>query len=314
MTHTDAVNGSGTRLIRGLRRRLARLRGAGEAIRLQIGNAELRWDDPEDFEFALAGRTTVPAEKFGDILRMQAPALKAEARAIRQMEKRFVAALEAALTEPTSFGARLQELGAGTFSKDHRWRAIAVAVAALGPQHDEARRLLLVKYMQYLAARLELVTLVHAALTGRGTDTDWDHSPSAAAALQTAVLPEPVLQEPGHRYLNAYTRLPRGEPTLVRLPPDRDTDILLSTHRFRVGTSADGLRLVDADGRVLTLGKGPQRTGRQPDNDLVIDNAWRCVSRRHCILEAIAPLTLRMTDLSSHGTFVPPELLVADGH
>ena len=46
MTHTDAVNGSGTRLIRGLRRRLARLRGAGEAIRLQIGHAELRWDDP----------------------------------------------------------------------------------------------------------------------------------------------------------------------------------------------------------------------------------------------------------------------------
>lgn len=285
-------------------------------IRLRLGGGELHCHSAVELEFALDGRTAVPAEKFAEILQLDGPALEREAAAIARVEKQFKTLVEHCVAEPHSIGARLHELGAKTFSKDHDWRGIAKAVAALGPQHDDCKQILLVKYRQYLAARRELLTMVHAAVTGReaAVDTDWERGREAEApapqlatlALQAAEL---TAEDEHDRLVNAYARLPHGQPVLLRVADGEDTEILLARHRFRLRRSG-GIHLLDEADRDYLIDENERRAGRRQDNDIVVDNAYRCVSRTHFLARRVDDDLLRITDTSSYGTFVPPDALV----
>jgi len=98
-------------------------------------------------------------------------------------------------------------------------------------------------------------------------------------------------------------RLPVGEPVMLRLPATGEIEIVLSRHRFKVAVG-QRLYLVDDAGHDYALHHGRNVVGRQPGNDIVLNPAYRDVSRKHLVIDVNDNASLLVTDLSSHGTFV----------
>jgi hypothetical protein len=103
-------------------------------------------------------------------------------------------------------------------------------------------------------------------------------------------------------------RLPRGESVRLRPTPGDVVEIVLSRHPFQL-RPGDAPVLVDLEGTEHPLQPGRNVLGRHPDSDVMIDAAYRDVSRTHAIVEFEPGGDLLLTDLSSHGTFVPSHLV-----
>ena len=67
--------------------------------------------------------------------------------------------------------------------------------------------------------------------------------------------------------------------------------------------------LVDQKGYDYRLKSGKNVVGRSDQCDLAVDPEYRAVSRKHVIVEATLGAPVRITDISSLGTFVPREHL-----
>jgi predicted component of type VI protein secretion system len=65
--------------------------------------------------------------------------------------------------------------------------------------------------------------------------------------------------------------------------------------------------LTDTHAKRFLLQDGRNTVGRGHDNDIALDADFRNVSRRHMIIEPEDEFAILLTDLSSHGTYVPPE-------
>jgi hypothetical protein len=304
---------------------------AASPLVLRLGSHELRFQSPREFEYACSGRTTVPSGKYEEMLRLSAEDLEHEVVGIREVEKRIVNVIERSLESPQTAGANIRELGAQLFSKDHGWRGLMSALSGLGPEHDEYKKIALVKYMQYLGARQELANIVFAAKAERA-------EPAAEGiAEQAQASPTPARQPPPEsipadaidanhtvmfdvsrlneatRLLNPFERLPRGETVVVTIPEGGAVEFMMSKYRFRL-TAADGIKIVDESGHEYRLVRGRNAVGRHVNNEVNIDNAYRSVSRKHLIAEPYDARSVALTDLSAHGTFVPPQFVTHTVH
>lgn len=292
-------------LVRGLSRR----RPTAPRLVLELGGRRLEIRGPREFEFACAGRITVPAARYGELMRLPPVELEREASGIRKVERQLLEVLEPGTGDPTGAGTHLRDLGLKLFSKDHRWREIIEALNALGPAYDVYRRIAVVKYSQYLAARQEIIAVIYAAKSHREIEqaeaAEVEQAARGIGTRETVVFDLMQIQD-SHRFVNPFERLPRGETVEVRVPRGEGVEILLSKHSFRL-RAGDGLTLVDDAGHVYPLLPGRNSVGRHINNDVAIDAAYRSVSRRHLIAEPHGADTVLITDLSSHGTFVPPE-------
>ena len=101
-------------------------------------------------------------------------------------------------------------------------------------------------------------------------------------------------------------RLPRGESIPVRAAAGESIEVVLSRHPFTLRLD-DPPVLIDDSGKVQELRTGRNVLGRHPDSDVMVDAAYRDASRTHAIIEIDADGALRITDLSSHGTFIPTQ-------
>lgn len=299
--------------LRLVRRLPARPRPA--VLELRLGSRVLRFASPREFEFGCAGRTSVPAAKFGDMLSQSAADLEQEARGIRELERRFVLVLEKCLADVTSLSGQLRDLGAKIFSKDHGWRDLMAQLMVLGPAHDEYKKIALVKYMQYLAARQDLASIIYSARTSRALgneDAPPAPEPQPIGTRETVIFDLMQIQDT-HRLVNPFERLPRGETVEVHVPRGEGVEILLSKHRFRLVVDGD-VKLIDESGHEYRIPPGRHSVGRHTGNDIPIDNALRSVSRKHLIVEPDPDGAVRLTDVSAHGTFVPPQYVVHTVH
>ena len=284
---------------------------------LQVAQQEYSFRTLQDFEFAAAGRTAIPLEKFTDMIRLPAPELRHEANGIRQVERQFIAVLEKCMEEPENTGALIRDLGIKAFSKDHEWRDILASLNPLGPEFDEFKKVALVKYLQYLGSRQELLNMLYQARTSEPFSDQEELLEEAVEqrgiGTKDTVIFDLMQLEESHRFINPYERLPRGETVTLRLPKGASVEILLSKHRFKL-IAGDHFALVDDAGHAYILGDGRNIVGRHLSNQINIDSAYRSVSRKHMIVELRDKETVHVTDLSSHGTFVPPEFVGAVIH
>lgn len=289
---------------------------AAAPLQLTLGSRQLRFSSPREFEFACAGRTSVPAAKFGEMLGQGAADLEREARGIRDLERRFVGVLEKCLADVTSISVHLRDLGAKIFSKDHGWREIMAQMMTLGAAHDEYKKIALVKYMQYLAARQDLASIIYSAKTARTLGGDEAEAPPVEPqpiGSRETVIFDLMQIEDSHRLINPFERLPRGETVAVHVPRGEGVEILLSKHKFRLVIDGE-VKLIDEAGHEYRIPPGRHSVGRHNGNDIPIDNAYRSVSRKHLIVEPETDGAVRLTDVSAHGTFVPPQFVVHTLH
>ena len=107
-----------------------------------------------------------------------------------------------------------------------------------------------------------------------------------------------------------FAFLPRGETLEVRVPAGETLELHLSNYRMKLHVG-QRYRLTDEDGKIHVLPTGKSTVGRHATADVVVATDNRTISRKHLILEPVSPDTVRLTDLSSHGTSVPVHFVKA---
>ncbi len=277
-----------------------------KVLRLTIDGRLLLYKSVDDFSFAIESRTSVPAERFHSLLARTPEELWTEAESIKSVEKNLVDILEDALCDARACGPAIQGLGLQIFSKDHDWRTLMQALNEQGDQYEGYKRLALIKYMQYLGARQEILRLIFKMKsTGRPPNNGVaDASAEEMDIVETVLfdLNELGDSEPTEHPLQ---RLPQGEAVRAHALPGHAIEIRLAKYTFNI-VNDDGWSLRDRDGHCYPLSARQNIVGRGSENDITLGRDYRNVSRRHLIMEPIDDHVILLTDISSHGTFAPP--------
>lgn len=290
----------------GLARRWRRAAGAilRGPLELNVDGLTLRFETPADLEFSLAPRTEFPVRKIGSLMELTPEDISRTASGIRQIEKRFSEALARSLQDPDSLGALMRGLDTRLFSQDHGWRALAEALFRKDARFDDYKRVALVKYIQYLGARQQVLQSLYEDKTRsarkpapRGEET------AAPTPTDTAIFDLSALGATA-AHTGHFVRLPRAETVTLRIAGEQPLELLLARLRFRL-VPGERLYLVDDNGTAYLLRPGRNMVGRRAGNDVVIDPAYCAISRDHVMIETGPAGLIRLTDLSSHGTCIP---------
>lgn len=271
-------------------------------LALQVAGQTYHFAGIADFEFALGGRTAVPSGKIQRLVRCTMQELRAEARTIKDVERRFVDILSQSIEQPKSINRSLRELDPLIFSQDHHWREIVDALNEIGDEYDAYRRVALVKYMQYLSARQDIIKHLYSEKKKYSSN---GASESEGELKDTVILDSNVAEAPGPDGSGDFERMPKGEAIQVVLPQGKEIDILLSRHKCKLSHHSHGIELQDEKGAKYRLNSGRNTVGRDAQSTVVADPAWRDVSRLHLVIEVHDHQNLQLTDMSSHGTYLP---------
>ena len=278
---------------------------SSDLLTLSVDNLTVRFSTVDDLTFALDGKTHLPVSKYDELRALSLEALRKQAIDIRKVEGRLLQILEFSFSEPLAVDYQLREMDVRVFTEDHSWRALVEALNEKGSEFAEYKRVALVKYLQYLANRQELIKRIYwnkSRKSQAGLSEDSDEA--IQGFIDTSIFDGGSDLADQLKSDTAFERLPRGEPLDIRLLPGQEMTIRLSVHPFRL-VRADGAYLVDEQGREYALKPRRSTVGRSSDNDVVLDAAYRAISRKHLILEFPSKDRVILTDRSSHGTFVP---------
>jgi hypothetical protein len=278
-------------------------------VELKVGEQTLRFSSIADFEFCMAGRTAIPSVKISDLVKFSTDQLKKEARTIKDIEKRFVAILSKSIEDTSSINRAIRELDPLIFSQDHSWRDIIAGLNNGDEDLNPYRRIALVKYMQYLSSRQEIIKYLYNEKKQSQKEPSNSNTIDGNGFKDTLLL-DNTLFEPSHDETGAreVQRMPKGEVVTVTLIPNEEIDIILSKHKCKLA-ARNGIQFTDQAGRIHKIGNGRNLVGRDAVSHVMIEPALRDVSRLHLVIENFGDNTLQLTDLSSHGTYIPMKFL-----
>ena len=277
-------------------------------LTLTVEGVRVTFNTVTDFDFAISSRVEVPGAKVTTLVRLSPEALKREAQNIRRVEKSFVDVLAKSLQDPGAIGSLLLSLDTQNFSNDHHWREIVMGVREQSSVFDEHKQLALVKYMQYLAARQDVLKSIYYDKRKYATAGPVSEAENGVESA----LRETVIFDAERDADESYTQLPRGETVEVQIGPSRQLPIKLSRHRFQL-VPGEPFALLDTAGAEFPLRSGKNILGRFHGNHIVLNAGYRDVSRKHLVVEPVDADRVRLTDLSAHGTFVPSAYLSSPG-
>ncbi len=280
-------------------------------MELKIGEQTISFLSIADFEFCMHGRTSVPSSKITDLVKCSTKQLQKEAHTIKDIEKRFVAILSRSIENPPSINRSLKELDTSIFSQDHGWRNIIGALNEGGDEFNPFRRIALVKYMQYLSSRQDIIKYLYSEKK-KPTDDKQDSNGDQKEEDQfkDTLIFENTLFEPGSKDSNNghFERMPKGETVATTLKPGESIIVMLSKHKCEIEANGQ-IFFIDQAGRKHVLDKGRNTVGRDATGTVIIDSGLRDVSRMHLVVENLGNNSLQLTDLSAHGTYIPSLLL-----
>ena len=275
----------------------------------------------QEFEKDLCQRTNVPPERIVQFLACSNSELESQARVIEGVQGRFANVLQRCEAEPENIGHYMRALDPKTFSRDHGWRTLVQILNEQAHGAEEFQRLVLSKYLEYLSFRKELLHFIRARR---------DSAPPALESSmdigevlgETDAVPPGALKETDAFGMTRSVCMPMASDKYLRLP-DKETveftlsagetmEVFLASHRFEISSGPDA-SLVDEQGMCYPLPEGRVSVGRHIDNDIMLDPRYQEVSRFHVIVDREDPDIIRLTDLSSFGTFVQADRLPRKG-
>jgi hypothetical protein len=293
-------------------------------LTIEIAGQRVSFNSLAEFEFSLAGRTDVPSRQFLELMLLSSDELQLEAQKLKATEQRLVDTLSAAMKSPSAIGESLSD--PEVFSQDHGWRDIMAALRDRDQDYEELQQVALAKYMQYLTARQEIIkhicsikldstkrTAPEPVLPLSDVRTDdltsiVDAAPAEAAVREAVMLHSHGNNAPATPRRTSYTRLPKGEVVVIEVDRGQVIELMMSRHSFKI-VATDELTLIDESGTSHTLQNGRNIIGRDTICNIVVSPTLRDISRLHLIIERLSPDSLRLTDLSAHGTYLPSHLI-----
>jgi hypothetical protein len=269
-------------------------------IELAWGTGSLRFEVPTDFAFALSARTNVPPHRMQELMLGSRAELEIEALKIFNLEQGIGDIINAYDSVMQPCGPAITRLGVDVFSKDFEWRSVFARLVELPADRDSFVRVALIKYLQYLKARRSAVQLAIASKVPT-TLADGD---TQAMLLRSSSSP----LRPFDR--DELRRLPQGEAVTLHLASGSAVSLKLAKHAFSLAHNREWTLIAD-DGKSYTLHAGVNRVGRGWNNDIALGADFRNVSRQHLLAQPLADDAILLTDISAHGTYVPPTALAS---
>ncbi|MGR9090897.1 MAG: FHA domain-containing protein, partial [Gammaproteobacteria bacterium] len=146
--------------------------------------------------------------------------------------------------------------------------------------------------------------------------TSGDNSEELAVpGLKDTIIFDSVILEQQNDKTSEFSRLPKGEAHNINVGSGQRMNLRFSKHSFQLANNGGEYAIIDDKNREYPLQEGKNIVGRDNVCNVVVDNVYRDVSRIHLIIEPLNTHQVRLTDLSSHGTFVPHRYLsLATGH
>jgi hypothetical protein len=279
-------------------------------IEIQIGEQQFKFCSIADFEFCMSGRTSVPSKKITDMVKFSADQLKKEAKTIKEIEKRFVGILSKSIEDTNSIDRAMRELDPVIFSQDHNWRDIISGLNKGDEELNPFRRIALVKYMQYLSARQEIIKYMYSEKKRNSNDYA---DPGEGSAFKDTVILENTVFEPLVKTDTGpnekFERLPKGESVTITMKPGEEVDLLLSRYECKIYSKDNKIFFEDNEKRSYELDNGRSVVGRDSVSTVMMEPGLRDISRMHIVIEKFDESTVQITDLSSHGTYIQTKYL-----
>ena len=279
-------------------------------LQLTIGEQSISFLSIADFEFCLSGRTSVPSSKITAMVKCTTKQLQTEAHTIKDIEKCFVAILSRSIEDSSSISLSLKELDKSIFSQDHSWRNIIGALNERGDEFNPFRRVALVKYMQYLSSRQDIIKYLYSEKKKPTAEKRNSESNQTDEAFKDTLIFENNMFELGSHNPNngEFERMPKGESVTAFLKPNERIIVMLSKHKCEIEATGQ-IYFIDQSGRKHALDMGRNVIGRDATGTVAIDPGLRDISRTHLVIENLGNNSLQLTDLSSHGTYIPTTFL-----
>ena len=268
-------------------------------LEIVIGEQTHKFNSLADFEFSLTGRTSVPVDKFKNAVKLSLGELKKEYKKIKVIEKTLVSMLSSSMSQPDSINRALRELDIKIFSQDHDWREIISALHNGGDELNDFRHIGIAKYLQYLSSIQEILKELYSEKKKEILSS----TPLGASNMNHK---EPKLESKSVE----MERLSKGENVAVHVNAGEQIDLILSNHKCMIVGGETNIKFVDESGNFYDLKSGKNIIGRGSSSDIVMSEKLRDISRMHMVIEEADTNTLYLTDLSSHGTYIPAKYLM----
>lgn len=248
----------------------------------------------EEFEAVLRKRTDVSPEVLRALGRRSEHELRQELRDVSEMHRRLMNQMLRIMEADGNYLLLWDELDISALPEDHHWQALLFTLGDEEHVPDDFRRVAIVKYLQYLNARREVLDDLCKAVRSR---------PDMRETMEGEVT---------IRRLPDVVRLPSGEFIRVRLPEGEEVQLLFGRRPVIVRLEPERLQVRDTGGRWHALPPGRYLLGRSRECDVVFLSTQAeiaDISRRHLQLELDSDGELRLRDISSRGTYVPRKYL-----
>jgi len=299
-----------------LQNKLQRRRGACPALLLELPDRNIKFHSLAEFTFSLASRTDFPAVRMRAMMKHSPQELEQTAQNIHDIERQFSDVIVKSAVAKHLIGEFFADIRIKLFSQDHEWRDIMDGLRRLSPEYNEYKRVALVKYMQYLRSRQQILKNVFIEKTRDAKDAAIHATPMDATMVNmdqgtTAVFDvtrftKAPAEAAGTTPGQGLVSLDKGETCCVKFTAQRELKLSLAGNQFKLYSGKE-FYLVDDGGNTYSLRNGKNLVGRHSGCDVVVDQACRSISRHHLIIEPVAEDEALLTDLSAHGTEIPAQ-------
>ena len=287
---------------------------------LQIADLSLCFSSLQDFEFSIAARTSIPSGRVLGLMNLSPKKLMDESIAIKKVEKRLLTILSREMDKGNNLGSRLRELRPSTFTHDNQWHDIFSVLRVHNEELEEYRHVALIKYVQYLAARQEIIrglykekSKVEKSRQRQATSRTQGSKEPVGINTLMAIRQSPTSAQKEKSRKKRYEqiqRLPKGETVCLRIGDKERVDIFLAKYKCQIVGGTPTLFYDQASNKhVLTTGR--TTIGRDISCNIIMDSGLREISRLHLIISIDSQQQAYATDMSSHGTLVQAKHLKA---
>ena len=276
-------------------------------LRLELRGQWQVFADEQEYDRFLSSRIEVPAECIERLADLDSHGVQRQLRHTRRSHKNSVDILVRALETRQRLRHLWGMLDVDKVPDEQDWPSILFAVGSSDRISDSALRLTLTHYIHYLESRRDILETL-----GR----EYRASLASSGGVPRPVMPRAMRSEavpPSSRFttrLNQlYARLPRRRAVNLDLNTHPEIIVYLARNRFTLRLVEGQVVLQQQDGVSYEVRPGRTMVGRSAQCDICLDSASGDISRQHLLIEMTVEHHLRLTDLSSRGTYLPPELL-----
>ena len=281
-------------------------------LRLEAGGQRYAFENAQDYERFLRDRIDLPSEVIERLASLDGHGVAREMRHTRRSHKNAVDIMVRAMETRTRLRYLWGILDVDKVPDEQDWPAILFAVGSADRISEPALRLTLTNYIHYLESRREILDSLGREFRSSGGRPALSQRPVVPHAMRGAERPAdaaPSSMRFTTRRNQLYARLPRRRAINLDLNRHPNLVLYLARNRFVLKLEQGSVFLQQQDGVVYHLKPGHNMVGRSANCEICVDSGHSDISRQHLLIEMTVEHHVRMTDLSSRGTYLPPELL-----